>query len=647
MSKPLWTPSEERVNSSNMMRFMERVNEVRGASFTTYSELYEWSVDRIEDFWAMIFDEAAIIHSEGYDEVLAKRTMPGARWFEGAHLNFARNLLRYKDDHPAIIAHSESRSPVRLTYKELCTQVASCAAGLKALGVREGDRVAGFLPNVPETVIAMLATTSIGAVWSSTSPDFGIQGVHDRFGQIKPKVLIGAGCYRYGGKIHNSLERLRELTKLIPEIQTTIVVSCMDDAPPVELHSEMAWEDLLGNNTQELNFVDLPFDQPVYILYSSGTTGKPKCIVHGAGGVLLQHYKELVLHTDLKRDDVITYYTTCGWMMWNWLVSSLMVGATVVLYDGSPVHPKVDTLWELMEREKLTVFGTSPKYLSGCQSAGLTPGNSFDLSTLRTILSTGAPLSDENFRWVYGNVKSDIQLASISGGTDIVSCFMLGNPLLPVHSEEIQSRGLGMKVETYTDRSESVINEVGELVCTAPAPSMPVYFWDDPEFTKYRAAYFDHFPGVWRHGDFIKITPHGGVVVYGRSDATLNPGGVRIGTAEIYSPVESLDEVVDSLVIGQKWKDDLRIVLFVQLAKGLSLSDDLENTIRQTIREEATARHVPAVILQVAEIPHTINEKKVEVAVTRIVHGQEIHNREALANPDSLEQFRNLPQLTR
>jgi acetoacetyl-CoA synthetase len=493
----------------------------------------------------------------------------------------------------------------------------------------------------------MLATTSLGAIWSSTSPDFGIQGVHDRFGQIKPKVLIGAGCYRYGGKVHSSIERLRELAKLIPEIEKTIVASCMDDAPPTDLHSELAWEDLLRNDAREIEFTDLPFDHPVYILYSSGTTGKPKCIVHGAGGVLLQHYKELVLHTDLKRDDVITYYTTCGWMMWNWLVSSLMVGATVVLYDGSPVHPSVDSLWKLIEKEKLTVFGTSPKYLSGCQSAGLTPGESFDLSALRTILSTGAPLSAENFRWVYDTVRSDIQLASISGGTDIVSCFMLGNPMLPVYSEQIQSRGLGMKVEAYNEGGESVIDEVGELVCTAPAPSMPVYFWDDADFAKYRAAYFDHFPGVWRQGDFIKITPDGGVVVYGRSDATLNPGGVRIGTAEIYNPVESLDEVVDSLVIGQKWKDDLRIVLFVQLAEGLSLTDELAKTIRQTIREKSTARHVPAIVLQVDEIPHTINGKKVEVAVTRIVHGQEIHNREALANPESLEQFRDLRQLAR
>jgi acetoacetyl-CoA synthetase len=645
MPEPLWEPSDERIRQSNMLRFMQRVNKTFGTSLSSYAELYQWSIDKIEDFWEMVWRDANLIHSGSYESVLKERRMPGARWFEGVRLNFAENLLRYQDERMAIVGYGETGEPVRLTYNELHSRVAACAAGLRRLGVKKDDRVAGFLPNIPETIIAMLATTSIGAIWSSTSPDFGTQGVLDRFGQIKPKVLIGADGYRYGGKEHSSLERLRELAGLIPDITHVVIIDYLGQSTHLTSPRELSWDQLLDGSGEDISFVSLPFDHPVYILYSSGTTGKPKCMVHGAGGTLLQHYKELALHTNLTREDIITYYTTCGWMMWNWLVSSLLIGATVVLYDGSPAHPDIEVLWRMIEKEKLTVFGTSPKYLSACQQSGFRPIEQCDLSGLKTILSTGAPLSAENFKWVYSSVKSDLQLSSISGGTDIVSCFMLGNPVLPVYSEEIQCRGLGMKVETYNDRGESVMNEVGELVCTEPAPSMPIYFWDDPGYEKYRAAYFEHFPGVWRHGDYIKITPRGGVIVYGRSDATLNPGGVRIGTAEIYGPAESLDEVVDSLVIGQRWNNDIRVVLFVKLAEGLTLDESLAERIKSVIRKRATPRHVPTVILQVDEIPHTINGKKVEMAVTRIIHGEEIHNREALANPLALDQFKNLSAL--
>ncbi len=642
VTEPLWKPTAEAVRRSNMTRFADYVARKHGRSFDSYDELYTWSVTNSAQFWEAVWNQSDLIHSQAYRQVLSSTDMPGARWFEGARLNFAENLLRHRDQKTAIIHWRENAAPVRLTYRDLYRRVAACAAGLKKLGVRKGDRVAAFMPNLPETVIAMLAASSIGALWSSCSPDFGLQGVLDRFGQIKPRVLITADGYSYNGKPHDSCGRVANITRAIPEIEAVVVVPVLTDNLPDTDVRTMTWQELLEEQSTTVSFEQLPFDHPVYVMYSSGTTGVPKCIVHGAGGTLLQHYKEHALHTNLRPGDVIAYYTTCGWMMWNWLISALQVGATVFLYDGSPTWPDGNVLWRALAQEKVNVFGTSPRYLTFCQKDNLTPGRDSDLSALKTVLSTGSPLTAENYEWVYRAVKENVQLSSISGGTDIISCFMLGNPNLPVYSEEIQCRGLGMKVEAYNDSAKSVVDEVGELVCTAPFPSMPTGFWNDSDQKLYRAAYFQHFPGIWRHGDFIKITEHGGVKVFGRSDATLNPGGVRIGTAEIYNPVESMDEVIDSVAVGQKVRGDVRIVLFVVLAEGLMLTDELTNKIKVRIRERATPRHVPAVVKQVTAVPHTINGKKVELAVTRVIHGQEVSNRDALANPEALEQYRDI-----
>ncbi len=546
---------------------------------------------------------------------------------------------------PALIGWNERGLSQRISYRQLYASVSSCAAGLRKLGISHGDRVAAFIPNIPEAVIAMLAATSIGALWSSCSPDFGLQGVLDRFGQIEPKVLFTVDGYQYQGNLYRCDEEVRQICARIPSIQKVVVIPYLGESASGNSETSMSWNELLAGSGGEISFEQLPFDHPVYIMYSSGTTGAPKCIVHGAGGTLLQHWKELVLHTNLTRSDTITYYTTCGWMMWNWLVSSLMVGSTVLLYDGSPAHPNINCLWDVIDAEQISVFGTSPKFLTSCQQLGLVPKASHSLASLKTILSTGSPLTASNFSWVYREVKSDLQLSSISGGTDIISCFMLGNPLLPVYSEEIQGRGLGMKVEAYDDHGRPVIDQTGELVCTKPFPSTPVFFWNDPDGQKYRQAYFDRYPGIWRHGDYIRITEHGGVVVYGRSDATLNPGGVRIGTAEIYNPVESMAEIADSIVIGQKWNDDIRILLFVVMADGLTLTEEVKSNIRRRIREQYTPRHVPAIILPIREVPRTLNGKKVEVAVARVIHGEPVSNRDALANPESLAQFENLPEL--
>ncbi|MCH8028095.1 MAG: acetoacetate--CoA ligase [candidate division Zixibacteria bacterium] len=644
-TKPIWTPDKDSAYNSNMSVYIRAMAKKTGLSFESYHDFYDWSVANPETFWESIWELAEIRHSKQFDAVLKGTEIWNATWFEGSRLNFAENLLRYDDDHSAIISWSETKEPVRISYKELKTKVAACAAGLKILGVKKNDRVAAFIPNIPEAIIGMLATTSIGAVWSTCSPDFGFQGVLDRFGQIEPKVLIATDSYTYNGKKYDSTEKLNKVVDSITSIEKVVIVSMTDQSNSVS--KSISWAELLADKNAGLNFEQLAFDHPVYIMYSSGTTGVPKCIVHGAGGTLLQHFKEHYLHTNLTRNDVITYYTTCGWMMWNWLVSALTVGSTIFLYDGSPSYPNLSILWKAIESEKISVFGTSPKFLSACQNLRLRPKEKFDLSSLKTILSTGAPLTVPQFEWCYEQIKEDMQLSSISGGTDIVSCFALGNPSLPVHAGEIQCRGLGMKVETYNDNGQLIANEVGELVCSAPFPSRPIYFWNDPDKAKYKAAYFEHFPGVWRHGDFIKITDYGSVIVYGRSDATLNPGGVRIGTAEIYAPVEAMPEIADSLVIGQKWIDDIRIILFVVLTEGQSLTEDLKDRIKKTIRQKSTARHVPSKIIEVTDIPHTINGKKVEIAVARIVHGQEVPNIDALANPESLRQFEALPELAK
>jgi acetoacetyl-CoA synthetase len=571
----------------------------------------------------------------------------GPRWFPGARLNFAENLLRHSDDRPALIFWNEVGRQRELSYAELNAEVRRVAAALEQEGVGVGDRVAGFLPNLPEAVIAMLATTTLGAIWSSCSPDFGANGVLDRFGQIQPKVLFTADGYRYAGKEIDSLFRAREVRERIPSLERVVVVPYLGQRPAIgSVGKASLWADWATVRPSARPAIRLAFDHPIYILYSSGTTGLPKCMVHGAGGTLLQHMKELVLHTDLRREDRIFYFTTCGWMMWNWLVSSLAVGATVILYDGAPLAP-ASVLWDMAARERITVFGTSAKYLALSEKEGLEPARTHDLSALRAILSTGSPLAGHSYDYVYGRVKRDVHLASISGGTDIVSCFALGNPTGAVWRGELQTRGLGMSVEVFDPAGRPVRGSEGELVCTRPFPSMPVRFWNDPDGSKYRAAYFEHYPGVWRHGDWARITPHDGLIILGRSDATLNPGGVRIGTAEIYRQVEQLPEVVESLVVGQEWEADVRIVLFVRLRDGLALNDELAGRIKARIREYASPHHVPRKIVQVADIPRTISGKITELAVRDVIHGRPVANRDALANPAALDQFRDLPELAR
>ena len=647
MGKLLWTPSEAQIQDSNMYRFMAGVNRKYKTNFTTYPELWQWSVDNIAAFWAEMWEFAGVVASRPYDEVIDDAArMPGARWFSGARLNFAENLLRYRDDRTAIVFRGEDQVRRRLTYAELYREVARTAKSLRALGLKPGDRVVGFMPNMPESIIAMLAATSLGATWSSCSPDFGIKGVLDRFGQIQPRVLFTADGYFFKGKRIDSLERISEILKQIGTVEKVVVVPYTTESPDISgVPAAILFDAFQAKEAGEIEFAQLPFDHPLYIMYSSGTTGLPKCMVQGAGGILLHQMKEHLLHTDLRREDHIFYFTTCGWMMWNWLTCALSVGATLLLYDGNPFHPGPEALWQMAEDEKMTVFGTSAGYIAALMNTGLIPNEKFDLSSLRALLSTGSPLSIEGFDFVYQAVKPDIQLASISGGTDINGCFALGNPMGPVYSGELQCRGLGMKVEAFDENGKPVIGRQGELVCTAPAPSMPIYFWDDPNGKKYHGAYFDVYPGVWRHGDYIEINERGGVTIYGRSDATLNPGGVRIGTAEIYRQVEMLDEIEDSLVVGQDWKNDVRVILFVKMMAGYALTDDLKKKIRDTIRVNASPRHVPAKIIEVPEVPYTLNMKKVELAVKKTIQGQAVLNKDALKNPEVLDFYAGIQEL--
>jgi len=636
----VWQPDEQRQRASMMHGFMVQ------AGFGNYDDLYRWSVDDPAAFWESLCDFCDVQFAEPPRTTLAEPdNIMHAGWFSGSTLNYAAHQLRQRGERAALIFCGEDGMRRELSRDELRQAVADMAQGLKQAGVVQGDRVAGFLPNCPEAIISMLAVSSIGAVWSSCSPDFGVNGVIDRFGQIGPKVLIGCNGYYYNGKRFDSLPVLSQVVDAIATIERTVIVPFAgDDVDSTAVANFVHWDDFSIPGSS-LTFAPVGFEHPLVIMYSSGTTGAPKCIVHGHGGTLLQHLKEQVLHTDVSEGDRLFYFTTCGWMMWNWLASGLAAGATLVLFDGSPFFDDGHGLWQMAEREGITVFGTSAKYISALEKAGVRPNEHYALPALRAVLSTGSPLAPQSFDFVYDAIGADLQLSSISGGTDILGCFALGNPLLPVRKGELQCRGLGMAVEIWDDEGKPVVGEHGELVCTKPFPSAPVCFWDDTNDARYKAAYFETFDGVWAHGDYAELTPCGGLIMHGRSDAVLNPGGVRIGTAEIYRQVEKLDEVVESIAIGQTWQDDVRVVLFVILRPGIDLDDDLKAKIRTVIRKNTTPRHVPAKIVAVPEIPRTRSGKIVELAVRSVVHGEKVRNTEALANPAALEYFRGLAEL--
>jgi acetoacetyl-CoA synthetase len=636
----IWKPAAERIQATAMHRFMQHTGH------KDYDALYEWSIGEAPAFWESLCEFCDVRFDREPETTLARpNNIMDAGWFAGSQLNYAAHLLRYDGDKAAIAFFAEDGTRRELSRDELREQVAEIAAGLRAAGVSKGDRVGGFLPNCPEAVIAMLATTSLGAIWSSCSPDFGVNGVVDRFGQIEPKILFAVNGYYYNGKTCDTRPTIESVVGTVDSIRQTVMIPFAGGlGTEIPLANAIDWKDF-AREGEALSFAPVDFDHPLYIMYSSGTTGAPKCIVHGHGGTLLQHLKEHILHTDIGEHDRLFYFTTCGWMMWNWMVSGLATGATLVLFDGAPFFNDGRILWQMAEDERVTVFGTSAKYISAQEKAGVRPKDEFSLPELRAVLSTGSPLAPESFDYVYDAIGDDLQLASISGGTDILSCFALGNPVLPVRRGELQCRGLGMAVEIWNDQGQSVVGEHGELVCTKPFPSAPVGFWNDPDGARYRAAYFERFEGIWAHGDFAEITDDGGLVIYGRSDAVLNPGGVRIGTAEIYRQVEKLDEIIESIAIGQNWNDDVRVVLFVVLREGIALDEDLQKRIRTVIRTNTTPRHVPAKIVAVPEIPRTKSGKIVELAVRSVVHGEPVKNTEALANPEALAHFANVAAL--
>jgi acetoacetyl-CoA synthetase len=643
--QPLWVPSEARRRAANLTRFIDLVNRRHSLRVRSYRELWEWSVAQIPEFWTAVWDFAGVVASHGYDQVVDDLTrFPGARWFAGARLNFAENLLRRRDQQTAFVFRGETQRSVRMTYAALYDAVARVATSLREMGVQPGDRVVAYMPNLIETAVAMLATTSIGAVWASCATDLGPAAAVDRLGQVAPKVLFTVDGYHYKGQAIDTRENAASLARGIPSLTRVIIV------PYAASHSDLTaiphairYDDVLERGIPErMRFEQLPFDHPVFVMFSSGTTGKPKCLVQGAGGVLLNHLKEQLLHTDLAPGDKITYLTTCSWMMWNWLLSSLAVGATVLLYDGHPSYPDPSTMWQWVADERITIFGCSASYLNALRGQGIRPASLADLSSLREISQTGSALAPEGFQYVYRDIKADLHFNSISGGTDLNGCFAAGNPLSPVYAGEIQGPALAMKVRAYDDAGAVIVDQPGELVCEAPSPSMPLYFWQDPDGRKYEETYFAFYPQrrVWRHGDYITVHGDtGGISFHGRSDAVLKPSGVRIGTAEIYNVVERVEGVADSVAVGQSWSGDQRIILFVKLAPGYALTDALQEAIKTALRRQASPRHVPALILAVPDIPYTLNMKKVESAVANIINGRPVVNREALANPESLEYF--------
>ena len=638
MSQILWNPSDERKNSALITDFINKLPK----DFESYFDLHKWSIDNLEDFWSEFWKFSGIKYSKNYDSVLSNPVMPGAKWFIGSELNYAQNLLSGNPEQVAIISTGENRKDQSFTFQDLNTAVSQAQTGLENLGVQKGSRVAAFVPNCIESIILMLATSASGAIWTSCSPDFGSQGVIDRFGQVEPSILIVSNGYSYNGKIFPLDDKINGVIDNITSIQNIICIDFVDISCNLNHKSVISYKDLLANESLTPDFVQVPFDHPLYIMYSSGTTGPPKSIVHGAGGTLIQHLKEHQLQCDIQAGkDRLFWFTTCGWMMWNWLVSALASGATIVLYDGSPSYPNLGHLWNMVERTKITHFGTSPKFLSACSNIDLIPKDISDLSSLKSVLSTGSPLVSEQYDWVYDNVNSDIQLSSISGGTDIIGCFLAGSPILPVYRGEIQCAQLGMDVQAWNESGEYIIGESGELVCTKPFPSMPLKFWNDDNNQKYHAAYFEDFSNVWTHGDYVEITENGGAIISGRSDTTLNPGGVRIGTAEIYRSVENIPEIRDAIVIGRPNAGDVEVVLFVKLSKGNKLDIILKDQIKVLIRSKNTPRHVPKYIFEVKDIPYTISGKKVEKAVLSTILGKKIKNKDALANPSSLEEYSN------
>jgi len=642
MREPLWIPSNVRMKEANIARFMSFVNKKHRLKIDSYDQLYRWSIENVFDFWAAMWDFGEMKTSRRYEKVADDlNKFPGARWFVGAKLNFAENLLRYRDDHIAFVFKGETEESTRMTYAELCDSVARLAKSLREIGVAIGDRVAAYMSNLMETAIAMLAVTSIGAIWSSCGTELGPKAVLDRFGQIEPKVLFTTDGYYYKGKKFSVLLNAAEVTKGISSLKKTIVIPYTEEKPDISSisNSVLFNEFISQGDKQEIQFEQLPFDHPAYIMFSSGTTGKPKCMVQGAGGVLINHLKELILHTDLRHNDRIFYITTPSWMMWNWLLSSLAVGATIVLYDGNPIYPDWRTMWRLVQDERITIFGCSASYINYLKSMDVRPAETFDLSSLREISQTGSPLSAEGFEYVYHKIKEDLHFNSIAGGTDINGCFAAGTPIQPVYAGELQSPALGMNVKAYDENGNHVVDQQAELVCEAPTPSMPLFFWNDVNYDKYRDAYFNVYPNVWRHGDWILIhSDTGGITFLGRSDFTLKPSGVRIGPSEIYNIVERFSEIADSLVVGQDWKGDQRIILFVKLALRISqLTEDLKNEVRKALREEASPRHVPALIVRAPDIPYTFNMKKVESAISNIANGRLVTNRDALVNPESLD----------